>query len=339
MDMKETNQTSVAIAIDIGGTKISGGVITESGELLANFVEKTPEDVDTLIEVVSTIIANLITSITEQTIIRGIGLAVAGTVEWEQGVVVQSPNLPYDNLALKSIVEKAFDLPTYLDNDGNLAVLGEKYFGNARDSRNVVGLTLGTGIGAGIIIDNKLYRGATGSAAELGHMVINSSGPSCTCGSFGCFEELASGRALVRYAKQKLSGNMNPGNIPGYAANDVPDSKSSLLLDLVDGVINKIDGIMITKAALAGDKLAISCFEDVGYWLGVGLTNIINIFNPEVIVVGGGMADAGELVLNRAREVVASHSLSPNKEVVSIVKAKLSNNAGLFGAAALVFNK
>ncbi|MBI4733933.1 MAG: ROK family glucokinase [Rubrobacteridae bacterium] len=319
--MIEIKQAKAAIAVDIGGTKISAAVINDSGELITYLKTNTPGTVSEITDTVINVTVDLIEFASRVAQPIGIGLAVAGTVDWERGVVIQSPNLPYNDLDLKRIVGDSCSLPVYLDNDGNLATLGEKYYGSAKNAKNVVGLTLGTGIGAGIIIDNNVYRGASGSAAELGHMVIDAHGPKCTCGSSGCFEEMASGRALIRYAREKLSG------------------KTSLVLELAGGNIEKITGSMITEAALAGDSLALGCFEEVGYWLGIGLNNIVNIFNPEIIVIGGGMADAGELVLKCARDIVANCSLNPNKDIVSIVKAKLGNNAGLFGAAALVLNK
>jgi glucokinase len=326
----------MAVAVDIGGTKIAAAAIDSNGHILAFSKIDTPGTAESVSFSVIKLIKGIIETTSSVAEPDGIGLAVAGTVDWSRGVIVQSPNLPYNNLALKDSVERAFGIAAFLDNDGNLAALGEKHFGVAIEARNFVGLTLGTGIGAGIIIDNFVYRGATGSAAELGHMVIDARGPQCTCGSFGCFEEMASGRALVRIAEERVK---EPAAKKRTENGGASAGKKSAILELAEGDIDKITGSIVTEAANVGDPIAIECFKEVGYWLGIGINNIVNIFNPEIIAVGGGMAGAGELVLKPARDVVARQSLHPNKDVVSIVKAKLGNNAGLFGAAALVFSE
>lgn len=316
------NQQQIAVALDIGGTKIAAAIVDAEGHILSTIRHETPQGTTgNIIDAINGLIDKLIGSSLEIGELIGIGLAVAGTINYEQGVVVQSPNLPFSNLRIKSIVESKFGLPVFVDNDGNLAALGEKYYGVAREAQNIVGLTLGTGIGAGIIMNGCLYRGATGSAAEIGHMVIQATGPQCTCGSYGCFEEMASGRALLRVAKEK-----------------VKDDKESLVLKLSGGSIEDITGPMITEAAQKGDRTAIDSFNEVGFWLGIGINNIINIFNPELVVLGGGMAEAGDLVLKPAREVVAERTLHPNKEDAEIVLADLGNQAGILGAAALVFD-
>ncbi|NCO66195.1 MAG: hypothetical protein AUK32_06505 [Candidatus Aquicultor secundus] len=313
----------VAIGVDVGGTKIAVAAVDAEGRMVASSKAATPagtsEDVVTAIK---GLIAKLIESTADIGEVMGIGLAVAGTIDWEQGVVVQSPNLPFANLRLKSIVESNFGLSAFMDNDGNLATLGEKYYGAGRDADNIVGLTLGTGIGAGIIIDGCLYRGATGSAAEIGHMVIEATGPRCSCGSYGCFEEMAAGRALVRIAKERAG-----------------HTKDSLILKLAGGSIQAITGPMVTEAAQKNDPLALDIFNEVGFWLGIGINNVINIFNPELVILGGGMAEAGDLVLAPARKVIAERTLHPNQDVAEVVLADLGNQAGLLGAAALVFNQ
>lgn len=312
----------VVIALDIGGTKIAAAIVDVEGHILSTIRHETPQGAaGDIIDAINGLIDKLMESALEIGELAGIGLAVAGTIDYKQGVVVQSPNLPFSNLRIKSIVESKFGLPVFVDNDGNLAALGEKYYGVAREAQNIIGLTLGTGIGAGIIIDGCLYRGATGSAAEIGHMVIQATGPQCTCGSYGCFEEMASGRALLRAAKERIKND-----------------KESLVLKLSGGRIEDITGPMITKAAQKGDRMAIDSFNEVGFWLGIGINNIINIFNPELVVLGGGMAEAGDLVLKPAREVVAERTLHPNKEDAEIVLADLGNQAGILGAAALVFD-
>lgn len=313
----------VAIGVDVGGTKIAVAAVDLKGRILSSARVATPTgSSENVVASIEDLISKFIESATDAGEVVGIGLAVAGTVDWKQGMVVQSPNLPFANLRLKSIVEAKFGLPALMDNDGNLATLGEKYYGAGRDAQNIVGLTLGTGIGAGIIIDGCLYRGATGSAAEIGHMVIEATGPRCTCGSYGCFEEMAAGRALVRIAKERIVHN-----------------RDSLILELAGDAIDDITGPLVTEAAQKNDALALDVFGEIGFWLGIGINNIINIFNPELVILGGGMAGAGDLVLASARKVVAERTLHPNQDVAEVVLADLGNQAGVLGAAALVFDQ
>lgn len=313
----------VAIGVDVGGTKIAVAVVDTEGRMVASSKAATPAGTsEDIIATIEGLIAKLIESAADIGELMGIGLAVAGTIDWKRGMVVQSPNLPFANLRLKSIVESNFGLSTFMDNDGNLAALGEKYYGAGRDAGNIVGLTLGTGIGAGIIIDGCLYRGATGSAAEIGHMVVEATGPRCSCGSYGCFEEMAAGRALVRIAKEHAARN-----------------DDTLILELAGDDIEAITGPMVTDAAQKNDPLALDIFNEVGFWLGIGINNVINIFNPELVILGGGMAEAGDLVLAPARKVIAERALHPNQDVAEVVLADLGNHAGLLGAAALVFDQ
>lgn len=317
----QTHKT--AIGVDVGGTKIAAGIVDTEGHILSSLRAVTPAGTsDDVVSAINYLIDELIKSAVKISEVAGVGLAAAGTVDFKEGVVVQSPNLPFSKLRLRGIIESKFGLPTFLDNDGNLAVLGESYYGVAQGIKNVVGLTIGTGIGAGIIMNGCLYRGATGAAAEIGHMVIDATGPRCTCGSYGCFEEMASGRALVRLAKEKIG-----------------QGRQSLILELAEGRFENITGPGITEAARKRDKLAIEIFNEVGFWLGIGINNIINIFNPEMVVIGGGVADAGELILAPARRVVAERTLHPNQDVAEIVLAGLGNQSGILGAAALVFDE
>lgn len=317
----ETRQ--IAIGVDVGGTKIATALVDIDGRILASLRADTPAGSSTdVISAMESLIGKMIDASFDIGEVIGIGIGVAGTVNWKEGLVVQSPNLPFSDVRLRSIIESKFGLSTFMDNDGNLAALGEKYYGVAREAQNIVGLTLGTGIGAGIIINGCLYRGATGSAAEIGHMVIEATGPQCTCRSYGCFEELAAGRALVRIVKEKVARN-----------------RESLVLKLANGEIENIKGPMITEAAQQEDAVALEAFGEVGFWLGIGINNVINIFNPELVVIGGGMANAGELVLGPARKVISKRTLHPNQDVAKVVLADLGNQAGILGAAALAFSE
>ncbi|MDI6816214.1 MAG: ROK family protein [Actinomycetota bacterium] len=312
---------SVAIGVDIGGTKIAAATVDRQGNIVSSHTISTPlQSSEAAVDAIAQLIETIKTASSGIVEVVGVGIAVAGTVDWAHGAIVQSPNLPFNDIKLCAIIEKSCGLPTVLDNDANLATFGEKRYGIARDANHIVGLTLGTGIGSGIICDGRLYRGATGSAAELGHMVITAEGPRCTCGSYGCFEEMASGRALVRLAKERVA--LDGGGLIG---------------EMTGGDPERVTGPMVTEAARQGDAAANEVFAAVGFWLGIGINNVINIFNPEIVVIDGGMADAGELVLAPARAVVAERTLHPNKDVAKIVRGQLGNQAGMLGAAALVF--
>ncbi len=313
----------VAIGIDVGGTKIAGAIVDTKGQILSSLRIETPQGTaNDVVAALKQTINNLFEVVPETSEVIGIGLAVAGTVNWKEGTVVQSPNLPFSNFKLREIIDSELGLTTFMDNDANLAALAEKYYGVAQSAQDFVGLTLGTGIGSGIFCNGCLYRGATGAAAELGHMVIEATGPQDSCGSYGCLEIMASGRTLVHLAKEKVETN-----------------RKSLVLELAQGDPKNITGPLITKAAHQGDKLALDVFNEIGFWLGIGINNIVNIFNPELVVIGGGMAEAGELILAPARKAVSKRALHPNKDIARIVQSDLGNKAGVIGAAALVFDE
>jgi glucokinase len=259
--------------------------------------------------------------------VAGIGLGCAGTVDWGRGTVVMSPHLPLDDTPVRARIAAATGLPTTLDNDANVAALAETRVGVARGSRHVVMLTLGTGVGGGLVLDGRVYRGATGSAAELGHIRVASDGEPCNCGGTGCLEAYASGRALERIAR----------GIVGKRGADTRGTTvyAEALADLE--ARGRLTGETVGTLALQGDRAAGDAVREVAGWLGVGLTSLANVFNPEVMVVGGGLVTLGELLLAPAREVLARCGLSPNREIARVVPAALGNEAGLVGAALLAW--
>ena len=301
-----------SIGIDIGGTKICGALIVEGGNILKSVKVDTPQgEASDTAHVVSGVIKEIISND-----VVGIGLGVPGWVDHEKGTIYNTPNLSLSGFDLRGAIHDKFNLPVFIDNDANLAVLAEHSFGMAKDYKNVIGLTVGTGIGGGIILNGKVYRGVTGTGAEIGHMVVQPNGPKCGCGSSGCLDVMASGTGLIRAAKERI----NKG-------------KESQILKLANGNIENIQGPMITKAAENGDKLAKECFDEVGFWLGIGINNLINICNPEMIILGGGVAGTGDLIMDPVRKVI----LERTKDVCKIVISKLGNEAGMLGAGALVF--
>ncbi|OJU85562.1 MAG: sugar kinase, partial [Solirubrobacterales bacterium 70-9] len=247
-----------------------------------------------------------------------VGLGIPATINQERGEAVSAVNLPMLNLPVRDVVSERVGLPVFLDNDGNVAAYAEYLYGAARDRPTMVMLTIGTGIGGGLILGGEIFRGATGAGAELGHVVIQVDGPPCqgNCPNHGCVESLASGTALGREGHA--------------AAESAPDSALGKVL--AEG--KEVDGLAVTEAALAGDETAIGVFDLIGSRLGVACSSFANIFEPEVIVIGGGVIAAGDLLLDPARKEVRERALRPMNET-PIAAATLGNDAGMIGAAAL----
>jgi glucokinase len=252
----------------------------------------------------------------------GIGIAIAGVLDSKNGILTSSPNLPHwKNVPLKSMIEDRLHLDTFLINDANAAALGEHRFGAGIGTQNLVYLTVSTGIGGGIIIDGNLYEGSTGSAGELGHMTIDVNGPRCNCGNYGCLEVLASGTAVARGAVEHI----NKG-------------ATSLLNDMKEN-ISDITAEDVAKAARQGDKLATEIIAGASYYLGIGLANIVNIFNPQVIVIGGGMSKMGGMLLTPAKEIVKRRAFKLPARTARIIRSKLGNDSGIIGTAANVLDR
>ncbi len=250
--------------------------------------------------------------------VAAVGLGIPATIDRERGVAVSAVNLPISEMPIRDLVSERIGLPVFVDNDANVAALAEHLHGAARGMRNAVMITVGTGIGGGLIIEGELYRGSTGAAAELGHTVIQMDGPRCqgNCPGNGCVETLASGTALGREARA--------------AAEAQPDSALGRML--AEG--KPIDGRAVTELALAGDECAVAVFELVGRRLGIALASFANIFDPDAIVVGGGVIAAGDLLLEPARRELRERALSPMNRV-PVVEAQLGPDAGMVGAAAM----
>ena len=247
-----------------------------------------------------------------------VGLGIPATIDHDRGVAVAAVNLPLTDVPLRDLVSERVGLPVFVDNDANVAALAEYLFGAAQGKPNTVMLTVGTGIGGGLILGGEVYRGATGAGAELGHTVIQADGPPCqgNCPNHGCVEALASGTALGREGRA--------------AAESAPDSALGELLAAGE----EVDGTAVTEAALAGDETAIGVFELIGSRLGVACSSFANVFQPDAIVVGGGVIAAGDLLLEPARRELRARALNPMNRT-PILEATLGNDAGMIGAAAL----
>lgn len=304
-----------AIGVDLGGTKMLVGVLAGTEVLYEEREASTGQTEDELVEL-------LVREVSEAHAARpqaaAVGLGIPATIDHERGVAVSAVNLPLADLAIRDLVAERVGLPVFVDNDANVAAFAEHLFGAARGADDAVMLTIGTGIGGGLILNGEIYRGATGSGAELGHTVIDINGPPCqgNCPGRGCVETMASGTAIGREGQ--------------LAAESDPDSVLATML--AEG--HRIDGKAVTEAALGGDPTSIAVFDLVGTRLGAALVTFANTFEPNVIVVGGGVMAAGDLLLDPARRTLRERALRPMNEI-PVVAAELGPDAGMIGAAAM----
>jgi glucokinase len=305
-----------AIGVDLGGTKMLLGVLDGESKTVWESRERSAgEGEDELVEL---LVREIAEARAKRAGIETIGMGIPATIDHEKGLAIAAVNLPIENLPIRDLVVERTGLPTFVDNDANVAALAEHLFGAAKGAENAVMLTIGTGIGGGLILGGEIYRGSTGAGAELGHMAIQMDGPGCqgNCPNRGCVEALASGTALGR--EGLAAAESNPGSTIGKL--------------LAEG--KPVDGKAVTVAALDGDETAIEVFELVGTRLGVALASYANIFEPEVIVVGGGVMAAGNLLLDPARRELQARALTPMNRT-PVVPAELGADAGMIGAAAM----
>jgi len=254
--------------------------------------------------------------------LHSISIAAAGAIDPERGLVTSSPNLPgWRDVPLRDIINKRYKVNTVLINDANAEALGEHRLGAGKGVSNLIFITIGTGIGGGIIINDRLYTGASGSAGEIGHITIDVNGPRCSCGNIGCWEMLASGRAMAREAKDRIRGG-----------------EKSILTEMVKGEIEEITTEKIGLVAGKGDSLALEVISRAATYLGIGMVNLVNTFNPEMIIVGGGVAKMGELLLEPARQVVRERAFKLAAEVVRIVPTQLGDDGGVLGGAIFAYS-
>ena len=305
-----------AIGVDVGGTKIAAGVVSPRGEVLAEARHPTPHDPEKLVGA----IVRAVKEVTDGAEVGGACLAVPGLILSQKNTVVFSPNLhAIENIPLKERVEPEIGAPLTIENDGSAAAWGEFRFGAGSEVDHLVFITLGTGIGGGVISHGVLLRGAQGSAGELGHVTVHATGPRCSCGNHGCLEALASGTAIGRRARE--------------VALERPDSGLGRVASR-----RQVLGEDVTELARKGDEAAIGVLEETGRWLGIGLAGFVNVFNPEVAAVGGGAMEAGDLILASARREVRLRARPPSSELVDVKVATLGPESGVLGAAALARN-
>jgi glucokinase len=310
---------SWTIGVDIGGTKVLGGVVREDGEVIATARRDTPArdpaaTLDRIVEVITDLLAEHDADI--------IGIGAAGWIDDERSTVLYAPNLAWRNDPLRDDVAKRVGRTVVVENDGNAAAWAEFRFGAARDATDsMVLFTVGTGIGGGVVLGGRLVRGAHGMAGEPGHVLTVPDGHPCGCGSRGCLEQYASGKALTRYARHLAEAD---------------PMRAGALLAEAGGDPQKLTGPMVTEAARRGDDIAIEAFAHAGYWLGQGLADMVQILDPEVLVIGGGVIDAGDLLLAPTR-VAYERALAARGKfpVAAVVAASMGNTAGVIGVADL----
>ncbi|NLO26694.1 MAG: ROK family protein [Actinobacteria bacterium] len=305
------------LGADVGGTKIAVGPVDPFGTQLAPPIvdPSRTEDTESFLTGLETTLRRAMAQFADYAP-RAVGLACAGTVDSDRGVVVTSPNLPLREVSLAAPLRETFGIPVILENDANAALLGESVAGVAQGLRHVIMLTLGTGVGGALLLDGRLYRGVGGAAGELGHTVVQMGGLPCRCGMKGCLEMYASGPALARYAGARVR---DPERDPG-----------DVLLHLREQ--GMLSGGAVARLAREGHRGAIEAVQQLAEWLGIGLANLTNTFNPEMIVVGGGVGELGELLLHYARKHLLKNAMAPGKDQVRVTAAELGNKAGLVGA-------
>ena len=323
--MTTRKKSRYIVGVDVGGTNIAVAALNESGSRThALRIEPTRPDqgpeavVDRLVRMIDTVIAETIAETgAKRSAFIGVGVGAPGPLDRERGVVLVAPNLGWQNLALRDIIAERVGLKATLDNDANCATLGEWWLGAARGGRNVVGITIGTGIGGGLIFDGKLYHGSSDIAGEIGHMTIDSTGRWCKCGNYGCLEQYASGTAIARRAREAL----------------IADS-DSLMHRMVEGDLERLTAALVYEASKLGDMLALEVVQETARFLGAGVANMINIFNPDVVVVAGGVTQAGDTLFEPLVREVRRRAFKAAVDAVRIVPGTLPGTAGVVGAVA-----
>ncbi|MDI3482017.1 MAG: hypothetical protein PWQ97_1672 [Tepidanaerobacteraceae bacterium] len=311
------------IGVDLGVNYILVVLVNLLGEIIRerrvnisaqNSVEK---NIEMLLGLIQEVLKNAPVALKG---LLGIGIGVPGIVNYEKGLVLMAPNLRWVNVGLKDIVEERFKVPVFIDNEANAGAIGEKWFGLGKKATNFVYVSAGIGVGTGIIINNELYRGSSGLAGEMGHMTIDMNGKACSCENLGCWEEYASEKALFRYLKEQS------GSCGGNSKIDLKKIDEMTVFDVVD-------------TAKAGDPLAVSAFRWVGKHLGVGVANIVNTFNPDLVVIGNTISMAKDIIIEEITKEVQQRSFISRYSKVTIAPSQLNMHACAMGAVSLVMSK
>ena len=310
---------SPAVGVDIGGTKIAGALVAADGRITHREQVATPDDEEAILDATAELVTTLRSAADED--VAGIGTACAGFVDGAAGRIWFAPNLPWRDLAIADELGRRVGADVVVENDANAAAWGEYRHGAGRDCTDMLLATVGTGVGGGAIVDDRLLRGAHGIGGEIGHLTVDPNGPRCGCGNDGCLEVFASGTALERIARELVASDA---------------AKGAGLRTRCGGDPEALTGQDVTELARAGDEGAVALFAELGTRLGEGLASVCAVVDPALVVIGGGVADAGALLLDPVTEAFAAHLIGrghrPSPRVVS---AELGNDAGLVGVAAL----
>ena len=318
-------RTRYLVGVDLGGTNIVAGALPEDGasDVIALRTEPTraEQGADAVVDRIVRMIDAVIVETLAQTGARrddivGIGVGAPGPLDRERGIVVTTPNLGWTNFPLRDVIAQRTRLPVRIDNDANCATLGEWWLGAARGARNVIGMTIGTGIGGGIILGGRLYHGASDVAGEIGHATIDITGRRCKCGNYGCLEAYASGPSIADRAREAIGAD-----------------DDALLVRMVGGDLSRITAATVYEAAKLGDDVALDVVRETSRFLGAGIANLLNIFNPDVVVIAGGVTQAGETLFGPLRREVRKRAFRPAVDACQIVPGVLAA-AGVVGAVA-----
>lgn len=309
------------IGFDLGGTNMGASIVSLDGKIL--YSNECPtlasESAENVIGRIKNLIANCFEKAkTENLEILSIGIGCPGIIDTDNGIVKYSPNITnWSNVEISKILNQEFQVPVYVDNDVRVAALGEYFFGAGKGYKNILCITIGTGIGGGIILDGKIMRGSSQSMGEIGHITLKKDGPLCGCGNYGCLEALASSIAIIREAKAVIENN-----------------GSEIMKNLLANT-SELNAKLVTDAYHQGDKEAIRIINEVAEWVGIGLSSVINLINPEVIIIGGGVSMAGDILFNPIKKEIEKRALKIPRELVKIVPAQLGNDAGMIGSSTL----
>jgi glucokinase len=307
----------IVLAADLGGTNLRMAAVTSDGRILQRARRETPqaERAGEIVSVIADAAKECLENVGEN--VKALAAAVPAIIDFEKGITLRLPNIPaLNNFHLAAALESELNLPCILENDANAAAIGENWLGASKDLKNSIFVTLGTGIGGGIIIDGKIYRGTDGTAGEIGHVCVEPFGAPCGCGSRGCVEQYASATALVRMA--------------GELQSRFPEAELSKKTDL--------SAMEIYKNGKKGDKLALEVFRLQGFYLGIMLADLINIFNPEAFIIGGGAASGWDLFIKEAEKQIHRRSYREPAERTKLIRASLGDDAGILGAARIAFD-
>lgn len=310
------------IGIDVGGTNVKIALVDEKGKI--KYSNSVPTRAEMGYEYTVNNIKQAIYDLLKETKlepknIEGIGFGFPGQVDYKSGIVRLAPNIPgWVDVPIAKLIEDEFHIPTRVDNDVRCAALGELNFGAGKGCENLICITVGTGIGSGLIVNGKLVRGASNAAGEIGHIKLQmNDGPICGCGDTGCLEAFASGPSIVAMAEDYIRGG-----------------KSTKFREMANS--NPITPYIVCEAAKAGDPVAKRIFTIMGEYIGIGMASVVNLLNPEKIIVGGGVADAGELLMTPLKETLKKRAMKIAGEAVEVVPAQLGNTAGVIGASLLI---